>query len=334
MTADYFWTLPPGGDGRDAARRGDHAGAVAASSFSRAGLTDDRGRRFDYYDYLLQTARAAELSGFNGLFVPWQPAAEDPWIVAAGLARQTRRVKILPELQPAFATPVYLAKMAASFQRLSGNRLELKFDVDREQSVRRAHGDFLEGPDWFERTSEYLTALKGVWTSRPYDFRGRFFDVEAGGLEAPLSAVPAPRIVTSGRSDGALELAAKHADVHLLPSLDLDALASEIRRLEQSSERVGRRPKLGIALRVVARHTEEEAYRDSDHEAPGVAISGSYARVASRLDAYARLGITLFVLDGRPRLEEAYRFGEHVLPRLSSRFEAVPATRGGLTEHP
>jgi alkanesulfonate monooxygenase len=324
MTAQYFFTLPPAGDGRDAASRGDHSG-TAQRSFARAGLTDDRGRRFDYYDYLLQSARAAELSGFDGVFVPWEPDAEDPWIVAAGLARQTRRLKILPELQPAFATPVYLAKMAASFQRLSGNRLDLKFDVEREQSVRRAHGDFLDGADWFERTSEYLTAFKGVWTARPYDFRGRFFDVEAGGLEAPLSEVPPPRIVTSGRSDEALELAARHADVHFLPSLDLDVLAPELHRLDRVSERVGRRPKLGIELRVVARHTEEEAYRDSDHEAPGIAISGSYARVASRLDAYARLGVELFVLDGRPRLEEAYRVGEHVLPRLTSRLEAVPA---------
>jgi alkanesulfonate monooxygenase len=324
MTVQYFWTLPPAGDGRDARSRGDHSGVTPASS-SRAGFTDERARRFDYYDYLLQTARAAELSGFHGAFVPWQPNAEDPWIVVSDLARRTRRLRLLPELAPAFATPVYLAKMAASFQRLSQNRLDLKIDLEREPSVRRAHGDFLAGAEWFERAGEYLTTFEGVWTTRPYDFRGKFYDVEAGGLESPLSAVPRPRLFTSGQSDEALSLAAAHADVHLLPPFDLDGVGHDRGRLERAFDRAGRKPKLGVRLRVVARHTEEEAFRDNDHAVPGIALAGSYARVASRLEAYARLGVELFVLDAQPRLEEAYRFGEHVLPRLSSRFETAPA---------
>jgi alkanesulfonate monooxygenase len=323
MTAEYYFTLPPKGDGRETLRRGDHRG-VSPSSFSRAGFTDERPRRFDYYDYLAQTARAAEISGFHGVVVPWQPHAEDPWIVASGLARQTRRLRLLPELEPGFATPVYLAKMSASFQRLSRNRLDLRFGVEREPSVRRAHGDFLEGADWFERTSEYLTTFKGVFSNHPYDFRGRFYDVEAGGLESPLSSAPVPRILTSGQSDAALALAVAHADVHVLPPLDLGALAPEIERLERASERSGKKPKLGIELRIVARHTEEEAFRDSDHSQASVAVTGSYARVASRLEAYAKLGVELFFLDGQPRLEEAYRLGEHVLPRLASRFETAP----------
>jgi alkanesulfonate monooxygenase len=258
------------------------------------------------------------------VFVPWQPSGEDPWIIASGLARQTRRLRFLPELQPAFATPVYLAKMAASFQRLSHNRLDLAFELEGEASVRRRHGDFLEGRDRYERAGEYLTAFRGVWTTHPYDFRGRFYDVEAGGLESPLSAAPLPRIVTAGRSDEALAFAAAHADLHLLPPLDLDLFEPEVRRLERAAERAGKKPEFGVKLRVVARHTEEEAYRDSDHSTPGIALSGSYARVASRIEGYARLGVTLFVLDGRPRLEEAYRFGEHVLPRLSSRIATGP----------
>ncbi len=215
--------------------------------------------------------------------------------------------------------------MAASFQRLSQNRLDLKLDVELEPRARRAHGDFLDGPDWFERASEYLTTLKGVWTTRPYDFRGKFYDVEAGGLESPLSAVPLPRLFTAGQSDEALSLAAAHADIHLLPSTDLDVLEPQIRRLERAFDHHGRKPKLGIRLRVVARHTEEEAFRDNDHEASDIALTGSYLRVASRLEAYARLGVTIFILDGRPSLEEAYRFGEHVLPRLRSRIETAPA---------
>ena len=38
--------------------------------------------------------------------------------------------------------------------------------------------------------------------------------------------------------------------------------------------------------------------------------------VAERMDAYRRLGIDTFIMSGYPHLEEAYTFGELVLPRL------------------
>jgi len=48
----------------------------------------------------------------------------------------------------------------------------------------------------------------------------------------------------------------------------------------------------------------------------GTALVGDPATVAERIDEYRRLGIDTFVLSGYPHLEEAYQFGELVLPRL------------------
>ncbi len=48
----------------------------------------------------------------------------------------------------------------------------------------------------------------------------------------------------------------------------------------------------------------------------GTALVGSHAEVAERIAEYHRLGIDEFVLSGYPHLEEAYRFGEGVLPLL------------------
>ncbi|MDR6679201.1 LLM class flavin-dependent oxidoreductase [Pseudomonas oryzihabitans] len=59
---------------------------------------------------------------------------------------------------------------------------------------------------------------------------------------------------------------------------------------------------------------------------PGTAIVGSPATVEARLREYQAAGIDVFILSGFPLLEEAYRFGEMVLPRL-------PVARQ-LTEEP
>ncbi|RDU97961.1 FMNH2-dependent alkanesulfonate monooxygenase [Trinickia dinghuensis] len=48
----------------------------------------------------------------------------------------------------------------------------------------------------------------------------------------------------------------------------------------------------------------------------GTALVGSPEQVAARMEQYANLGIGTFILSGYPHLEEAYRFGELVFPRL------------------
>jgi alkanesulfonate monooxygenase len=51
----------------------------------------------------------------------------------------------------------------------------------------------------------------------------------------------------------------------------------------------------------------------------GTALVGSHTEVADRIEEYASLGITEFILSGYPHLEEAYWFGEGVLPVLAER---------------
>jgi alkanesulfonate monooxygenase len=68
----------------------------------------------------------------------------------------------------------------------------------------------------------------------------------------------------------------------------------------------------------------------------GTALVGSHLQVADRIEEYHDLGIDEFVLSGYPHLEEAYWFGEGVLPELARRGLWRPAhpARGGLSAVP
>ncbi|MFE5829196.1 LLM class flavin-dependent oxidoreductase [Streptomyces sp. NPDC056508] len=70
-------------------------------------------------------------------------------------------------------------------------------------------------------------------------------------------------------------------------------------------------------------------------EGAGTALVGSHDEVAQRLFEYGRAGIDEFVLSGYPHLEEAYRVGEEVAPRLRALSEAAGAeTTGAETDSP
>jgi alkanesulfonate monooxygenase len=61
----------------------------------------------------------------------------------------------------------------------------------------------------------------------------------------------------------------------------------------------------------------------------GTALVGSHEQVADLIEEYAALGISEFILSGYPHLEEAYWFGEGVLPELRRRGVWVPPSTPG-----
>jgi alkanesulfonate monooxygenase len=62
----------------------------------------------------------------------------------------------------------------------------------------------------------------------------------------------------------------------------------------------------------------------------GTALVGSHEEVADRIAEYHQAGIEEFVLSSHPHLEEAYWFGEGVMPRLrAAGLWSHPAARSG-----
>ncbi|GAA4973484.1 alkanesulfonate monooxygenase [Nonomuraea thailandensis] len=176
-----------------------------------------------------RAAVAADLSGWAGALVPFDPDGQESLTVAADALRRTRHLRVVAEFHPAVATPVYAAKLSASLQRFAAGRLGWRLAVDMDPAVARAQGDFLTGAARLARADEFLTVAKGVWDGGPFGFGGDFYEVAAGGFGAPLSSSPFPEVHLTGTSPEALELSRRHADVHVFaPGDDLAALIPEL----------------------------------------------------------------------------------------------------------
>ncbi|MDY0973474.1 LLM class flavin-dependent oxidoreductase [Massilia sp. CFBP9012] len=329
MTTEFIWQLPTSGDGRysqaQRSRRGERA-APGHIPFSE-GVSDPRGDRFNYFDYLHQVARAADITGFDGVLVPHDLEGDESWIVAGYLARGTRHVRLIAGFDAGWGSAVYAAKNAVSFQRATDGRFGWQIVAGADEATRRRHADNVPQHDVLARIDEFVTVARGVQTSAPYDFKGRFFEVQGGGFRGPLGGNPLPPVYLGGTSEESLALSARQADVHVFDAAPVGELRAPIARLRELAQ--GRSLAIGLRIDVLAREDAAEAEREaalylaqSGQERAGFerrTLVGSYDEVEQRLAEYAEAGVTSFVLGATPHLEEAWRFGEHVLPRLRSR---------------
>jgi alkanesulfonate monooxygenase len=348
MSLEFIWQLPARGDARYGTARPRLRGERAADEQPfQAGVTDPRGRVFNYFDYLHQVARGAELSGFDGVRVQHDPAGDESWVVAGYVARGTRSLKLIAEFEASWGSAVYAAKNAVSFQRYSGGRFAWQLSIGNDESQRSRAADPVADADVLARIEEFLFVARGVIANAPFSYEGRFFQVREGGFRGTLANHRAPEVYLSGDSPEALGASARNADVHVFSALTSEELQP---RVSQLRELVGRQAEVrratpiaaGVRLDVLARETREEAVFDATRFAeqgevasasgsllwPGLTrrlagadatLVGSYSEVIDALSSYAASGVTRFLLGGVPHLEEAYRLGTFVLPALRRR---------------
>src|SRR5690606_22885313 len=136
-------------------KRGERlAGDPAAFT---AGVSDPRGKRFNYIDYLLQITQAAELTGFDGIRIQNDHQGDESWILAGVLARASRHLKILTEFDANRGSAVYAAKNAMSFQRFTRGRFAWQLSSISDPALRRQLGDKAQDEDLLPRIDEFLT---------------------------------------------------------------------------------------------------------------------------------------------------------------------------------
>jgi len=327
MAIDVYWRLPlhgcKGELGIRRANRGDWAppspGNLAPGFAS--GASDGS----TFADHLADIARAAEISGFYGGLLVSFPNTDDPWTIAPALARETKTFRFMIAFQPGFIAPAHAARLSASLQRVSGGRLVYNVISGGGGPAQLWWGDRVAHDDRYARTSEFLDVLKGVWQQRPYDYRGRFYQIERGGLAPQLAAQPIPEIYFSGSSDAAIAAAGRHADYYLSHLEPWDGLREKLDRVRDRTAAEGRRAKFALRFDILARPTPEEAWAEVAR-----AWQTVDPRALARIDAGTGDSVGFERQRGaRPRAVSGYRdldVDGHIAPGLWGGFNLF---RGG-----
>jgi len=250
MTVEFNWFLPTNGDGRH-----------LTDNSSVQGLRR-RAHREPEADYLLQIARVAEAVGFHAALLPTGASCEDGWLTAAALAQETQRLKFLVAFRPGLELPAYAAQKVATLQAFTEGRLLLNVVSGGDQDQQEAYGDFVGHDERYNRTAEFLQAVRQVWRGPGQNYDGQYFQLENGGLNHALTETPT--VYFGGASAPAERVAASEADVYLLWGETPAMVRDRIQHMKALAREEGRQLRYGLRLHVIARRTEDEAWSEAD----------------------------------------------------------------------
>jgi alkanesulfonate monooxygenase len=262
MSTEFFWRLPLGSDGPNMALDKNNRGAAVhrPGNIAPGRLPNGDPDGFTYIDYIAQVAKAAEIAGFEGALLPTGP---EPWIAAAALARETRRIKFLIAFQAAWTLPAYAAQQAGILQNLSHGRLEWNIITGGSPVQQAANGDFLSHDLRYKRTGEFLDIIKGLWENETFSYEGEIYRLQNGSLWPAARQERRPGVYFSGFSDAALAVAAQHADVYLNWAEPIDKLKPHIERVRELAAKQNRTVRFGIRIDLLVRETEQAAWDEA-----------------------------------------------------------------------
>jgi len=243
-----FWFIPTHGDSRY--------------------LGTAEGARALNHDYLKQVAQAADSLGYEGVLIPTGRSCEDPWVVAASLLPVTTRLKFLVAVRPGLHQPSLAARMAATFDRLSGGRLLINLVTGGDQTELEGDGVFLNHAERYEQAAEFIRIWREILArshdGESFDFDGKHLSVKGAKLLYPPVQQPYPPVYFGGSSPAAHELAAEQVDAYLTWGEPPADVAKKVADVRERAARLGRTVKFGIRLHVIVRETEDEAWQAAE----------------------------------------------------------------------
>jgi F420-dependent oxidoreductase-like protein len=280
-------------------------------------------------------------------------ACFEAWSVVAAMAAATRRIRFGPMVSGnTYRHPAVLANAVATIDVISGGRLELGLGAGWMQAEHRGYGIPLPPPrERLDRLDEALQVMKLLFTERRANFPGKFYQLDNALCEPKPVQKPYPHLLIGGGGEKlTLPVVAKHAD-EWNGEVGPGQMRHKIAVLHEHCRAIGRDPS-EIEVSVLLRSEAEAAATydsmirsgnlnvEMDRQrliAEGVAAAElddrlratvyeqflpvDDARAIDRLNAYAAVGVTHFIVIFRPPYDLPKI--EHFLTHVGERVQAT-----------
>ncbi|TGB11526.1 LLM class F420-dependent oxidoreductase [Streptomyces sp. MZ04] len=292
------------------------------------------------YETLLRVAKATEDLGYSAFFrsdhylvmgsSDGLPGPTDAWITLAGLARETRRIR-LGTLMTAgtFRLPGVLAIQVAQVDQMSGGRIELGLGSGWYEAEHTAYG--IPFPkEKFGRLEEQLAIVTGLWETpvgEHFSFDGTYYQLSDSPALPKPSQSKVPVLIGGHGAKRTPALAARYATEFNIPFASLADTEQQFKRVRAAADEHGRKADdltYSNALVACVGKTDAEVKRRAaaigreveDLKANGLA--GSPAEVVEKINAYRAVGsqrmyLQILDLDDLDHLE---LISSQVMPQL------------------
>ncbi len=304
----------------------------------------------------------AKFRGYGGVTQHWRSAL-DSLVLMSALAAQTERVKIWTTFHTLLQNPAVAAKMIATLDQVSHGRAGLNVVPGAYRGEFEQMGAWpieIDHDQRYELATEWLHAVKRLWTEPSVTQHGRYFTLDDCQSEPKPVQRPRPFLVAAGMSERGMRFTVEEADAIFIGGRDDDELRTVSLRAKEMARAAGRSLRTYAMLILVIEDSDDAAaatltrFRDGFDEEAFRGMLRSYGMIDAEIGrenaftARARSGITAphaagspetitrrmtellegATLDGMMLIFPDYdaglrRFAAGILPALRTRF-AVP----------
>ncbi|OCX14179.1 dimethylsulfone monooxygenase SfnG [Pseudomonas graminis] len=218
-------------------------------------------------EYNRKLAQIAEKSGFEyGLtqirFTAGYGADNQHESVAFShaLLAATEKLKVIAAILPGPWTPAVVAKQLATIDQLTAGRVAINIVSGWFKGEFQAIGEpWLEHDERYRRSEEFIQALKGIWTTDNFTFKGDFYRFHNYTLRPKPIQQPHPEIFQGGSSRAARDMAARVSDWYFTNGNTVEGIKAQVDDIRAKAVANGHSVKIGVNAFIIARETEEQA---------------------------------------------------------------------------
>jgi F420-dependent oxidoreductase-like protein len=229
------------------------------------------------YDTQLRLARHAEACGFESLLradhyramspSPAPPGPTDAWVTLAGLARETRTIRLGTMVNAVtFRLPGPLSIIVAQVDQMSGGRIEMGLGAGWFEQEHVAYGiPFPPAGERLDLLTEQLEVITGLWRTpegSSFSYDGKHYQlVDAPALPRPVQS-PHPPIIMGGKGKKrSPDLAGRFANEYNMPFKSVTETAEQFDRVRLAASKYDRDVLLSAGIVVAIGRDDREVAR-------------------------------------------------------------------------